>query len=73
MAWVENSGRRLWRVRFREGGVVHTIPGFSTEQEALECAAKVEDGRRPDAPEPVVTLGSWAAQWFDVLDVGERR
>jgi integrase len=72
MAWVEKSGRRFWRVRFREDGVVRSIPGFRTLLEALKCQADVEDGWRPELVDPVVTLGSWAATWFAVLDVDIR-
>jgi integrase len=78
MAWVERSGDAGWRVRFRDGEVVRSVPGFRTREEALKCAVKVERGWRPEPRdavkplEPVVTLGSRAVGWFDVLDVDER-
>jgi integrase len=72
MAWIDKSGRRRWRVRFREDGVIHSISGFRSRQDAFECAVKVMNGWRPEKRDPVVTLGSWAAEWFSVLDVDER-
>jgi integrase len=71
MAWVDKSRRKLWRVRYREDGVIQSVPGFETREEAVDYASKITGGWRPES-DPVATLGSWAAQWFDVLDVDER-
>lgn len=72
MAWIEKGNRKYWRVRFCENGKVRSIPGFRTLREALECQSKVENRWRPEQADAVVTLGAWAAEWFDVLDVDER-
>jgi hypothetical protein len=71
MAWLEQQGRG-WRVRWYEGGRGRAVGGFSSREEAAAYASGLDGDEVPGETVAVVTLGAWAAEWFDVLKVNER-
>ncbi len=78
MAWVEQSGKRSWRVRyFRDDGSIGAIPGFATKTQAERKADTLEsderEGRHADPTAGRVLFAEWVNnQWLDALDVGVR-
>jgi integrase len=74
MAFVEKSGKKLWRVRFsKDDGGFGTISGFTTKAAAENKATEIEaDQRRGQFLDPdggKLTLAEWSVTWFDALDV----
>jgi integrase len=74
MAFVEKSGKKMWRVRYaRDGGGFGTISGFTSKTAAENKAIEIEADRRrgqfldPDGGK--LTLAQWSIAWFDALDV----
>ena len=74
MAWVEKSARNRWRVRYRrDDESIGAITGFTTRAAASEYAESMETDQRrgvfidPDGQK--TTLGEWAQDWLDALDV----
>src|SRR6266568_2806608 len=78
MAWVEQSGKRSWRVRYcRDDGSIGAIPGFATKTQAERKADTLEsderEGRHADPTAGRVLFAEWVNnQWLDALDVGVR-
>lgn len=74
MAWVEKSGQRSWRVRYRrEDGTIGAVTGFATRTAAVEHAETLEsDQRRGEWIDPAAgktTVEQWSEQWWSALDV----
>ncbi|MEY9969252.1 hypothetical protein ABIA33_007340, partial [Streptacidiphilus sp. MAP12-16] len=79
MAWVEKHGR-TWRVRYwKPDNTAGSIPGFTTEDDARDHAATLDDHRTPAtiapqflaphatpavAPEPAPAAGLTLAEWM---------
>src|SRR5262245_19880207 len=68
MAWVEQTGKRSWRVRYpRSAGGNGSVSGSTSRTAAQDYAADVESDRRlgrwldPDGAK--TTVGSWAVRW----------
>ena len=77
MAWVEQTGRQSWRMRYyRDDGTEGSIGGFHDEKTADDYANDMEaDQRRglwlyPAGAKPTVT--TWAQDWVETLDVETR-
>ena len=76
MAWVERSGKRSWRVRYRDGIRTPSISGFGNPKAAEDYAADLETDRRRgtwlDPAGAAMPLAQWAVQWVELLDVEPR-
>ena len=77
MAWVEQIGKRSWRVRYANvDGKVRTVSGFITEQQARTFAtdlpAQLSTKAFPDPAAGMVTLQEWSQRWLPTLRVSER-
>lgn len=77
MAWVEQVGKKSWRVRYSNAdGKVRTVSGFVTEQQARSFAqdlpAQLATGTFPDPAAGKVTLQVWSERWLPTLRVSER-
>lgn len=77
MAWIEQTGKCSWRVRYpRPTGGYGSVSGFGSRKAAQNYAADVESDRRrgrwldPDGAK--TTIAAWAARWVDTLDVETR-
>jgi hypothetical protein len=67
MAWVEQTGKQSWRVRYtRPTGGHGSVAGFTSRKLAEEYAHDVESdcrhGRWLDPEGAKTTLGSWATR-----------
>lgn len=74
MAFIEKSGKNLWRVRYpKDDGGFDTISGFMSKTAAENKADEIEaDQRRGQFLDPdggKLTLAEWSITWFDALDV----
>jgi hypothetical protein len=77
MAWVEQTGQRSWRVRYRcADGTVGSVPGFSSRRSAEAYAGDLESGQRRqvwlDPAGGRLELRSWVARWLPVQDLDPR-
>ena len=77
MAWVEQSGNRTWRVRYRrEDGTIGAVNGFAGKTAAGQPADTLESERRHgtwiDPAAGKTTLREWSVDWLDALDVAIR-
>ncbi|MBN9098207.1 MAG: tyrosine-type recombinase/integrase [Pseudonocardia sp.] len=77
MAWVEQSGNRSWRVRYRrEDGTIGAVNGFSSKTAAGQHADTLESEQRRgtwvDPAAGKTTLREWSVDWLDALDVAIR-
>jgi integrase len=77
MAWVEQSGHRSWRVRYRrDDGSIGAVCGFPTKPAATEHAQTMEsdqrEGRFIDPAAGRITLAEWCVDWLAALDVAIR-
>lgn len=77
MAWVEQSGNRSWRVRYRrDDGTIGAVNGFPTKSAASDHAHTMESdqrqGRWIDPSAGKITLREWTTDWLDALDVAVR-
>ena len=77
MAWVEQTGKHAWRVRYpRPTGGNGSVARFMSRKAAQDYAEDMESDRRrgwwldPDGAK--TTAGSWAARWVPTLDVDVR-
>lgn len=75
MAWIEKTGERSWRARYRRNdGVTESISGF--EKAAQDYADMVEcDRRRGIWLDPSgfrTTVAQWVDRWFPSLDLDSR-
>lgn len=77
MAWVEQVGRRSWRVRYRVGtGGCGSVSGFTSRAAAVEYVQdlRVEQRRGTwlDPSGAKLRLGEWVERWIDTIDVETR-
>jgi integrase len=77
MAWVEQTGNRTWRVRYRrDDGSIGAINGFPTKAAATDHAHTMEsdqrEGRFIDPAAGKITLAAWTEDWLAALDVAIR-
>lgn len=77
MAWVEQSGKNTWRVRYRrDDDTIGAIPGFATKTAANEHAHTVESeqrqGRWIDPAAGKTTVREWTTDWLGALDLAIR-
>lgn len=77
MAWVEQSGQRSWRVRYRrDDGSIGAVCGFTSKTAATEHAQTMEsdqrEGRFIDPASGRITLAEWTRDWLAALDVAIR-
>lgn len=77
MGWVEQTGERAWRVRYRrDGGSTGSVGGFGSEQAARAYLQDMQaDQRRRIWLDPSgtrVTVAQWATAWVPTLDVEPR-
>lgn len=77
MAWVEQSGRCSWRVRYRRaGGGVGSVPGFASRRAAVGYAGDMESDRRRkvwvDPADGRVLFEAWVRRWLPVQDLDPR-
>lgn len=77
MAWIEKTGVRSWRVRYRCGdGEVESISGFDSAKAARDYADMVDcDRRRGVWLDPSgfnMTATEWVQRWFPTLDLDTR-
>lgn len=77
MAWVEQSGDKSWRVRYRrDDGTIGSIHGFTTDTDAEHHASDMEsDQRRGTWIDPAggqTTIAEFVPDWLDALDVDRR-
>lgn len=77
MAWVEQSGNRNWRVRYRrDDGTIGAVNGFPTKAAATDHAQTLEsdqrEGRFIDPAAGQITLEAWTEDWLAALDVAIR-
>jgi hypothetical protein len=77
MAWVEQTGKQSWRVRYtRPTGGHGSVSGFKSRKAAQDYAEDLESDRRPgrwlDPDGAKTSLGSWAERWVPTLDVETR-
>ncbi len=74
MAWVERSGNRSWRVRYRrEDGTIGAVNGFFTKAAATDHAQTLESDQRQgsfiDPAAGKTTVREWSQDWLAALDV----
>lgn len=77
MAWVEQTGRDTWRVRYRrDDGRIGSVSGFGSEADAAAYVADMAtDRRRGDWIDPALgrmTVADWAQRWFASLALDPR-
>ncbi|WP_409463262.1 tyrosine-type recombinase/integrase [Amycolatopsis sp. GA6-003] len=77
MAWYEQTGDGSFRVRYRDGDGVRSIPGFPDETAAKNYISDMDTDRRrgtwTDPTSGQTLLGEWAMPtWIDSLDVDQR-
>ena len=77
MAWVEQSGNRTWRVRYRrDDNTIGAINGFPTKAAATDHANTLESEQRHgqfvDPAAGKTTLADWSQDWLGALDVAIR-
>lgn len=76
MAWVEQVGKRSFRVRYAVEGKVRSVSGFACSREANDYALDLESDRRRgrwiDPSAGRVTVGEWACRWLGTLDLDTR-
>ena len=77
MAWVEQIGKRSWRVRYANvDGNVRTVSGFVTEQQARtfvkDLSAQSATRTFPDPTRGMVTFQEWSRRWLPTVRVSER-
>jgi integrase len=77
MPWVDQTGPDNWRVRYRRtDGTIASIPGFPDETTANNYIDDMEtDKRRGKWIDPTggqTTVGAWASEWIDSLDIDRR-
>ena len=76
MAWVEQSGKCSWRVRWHAHGHTDSVSGFRSQRDANAYAADMAtDRRRGTWIDPVAArtlLAVWVVQWLAALDLDER-
>jgi hypothetical protein len=77
MAWIEQTGKCSWRVRYpRPTGGYGSISGFSSRKTARDYTDDLESDRRrgqwldPDGAK--TSAAAWAARWIETLDVETR-
>jgi hypothetical protein len=73
MAWIEQVGRRSWRVRYRAGGGCGSVAGFASRTAVVEyleeLRAEQRRGRWLDPAGARMCLGEWVERWIDTIDV----
>jgi integrase len=77
MAWIEQTGRASWRVRFRRAdGTVGSMPGFSDRRSAESYVDDMETDRRrrvwTDPAGGRLVLRAWVEWWLPVQDLDPR-
>lgn len=77
MAWIEQTGVRSWRVRYRRhDGITESMSGFDSLKAAEGCAQMVESDRRRgiwlDPSGLRTTLNRWVDRWLPTLDLDTR-
>ncbi|HEU5470653.1 MAG TPA: hypothetical protein VFV67_08365 [Actinophytocola sp.] len=76
MAWVEQTGRRSWRVRYRSRTGCGSVSGFATRSAAAEYLQDMRvDQRRGSWLDPAgarTRLAEWVGTWIDMIDVETR-
>ena len=76
MAWVEQSGKQSWRVRWHAHGHTDSVSGFRSERDAHAYVADMAtDRRRGTWIDPVadrMLLAVWVVRWLAALDLDER-
>ncbi len=76
MAWIEQIGRRSWRVRYRVGGGCGSVSGFDSRTAAVkymeDLRAEQRRGTWLDPAGPRMRLGQWVDRWIDTTDVETR-
>jgi len=77
MAWVEQTGKQSWRVRYaRLPGGYGSVSGFTSKKVALHYADDLESDRRRgrwlDPEGAKTTIDNWAARWIETVDVETR-
>lgn len=77
MAWVEQSGDKTWRVRYRrDDGTIGAVNGFARKTDATHHAETLESEQRHgtwiDPAAGKITVREWSTDWLDALDVAVR-
>lgn len=76
MAWVEQMGRRSWRVRYRTAGVCGSVSGFDTHKAAMDYVQDLKaDQRRGTWLDPAgarMPMAEWVHRWIGTIDVETR-
>src|SRR5690349_20641420 len=76
MAWVEQVGRRSWRVRYRVGDGCGSVSGFATRTAAAEYVQEMRMEQRLgtwlDPAGAKLRLAEWVQRWIDTIDVETR-
>jgi integrase len=77
MAWVDRTGEKSWRVRFRrEDHTIGNITGFTSEEAANNYALDMESDQRKgswlDPTAGRLTINEFVPDWLDALDVDTR-
>jgi hypothetical protein len=77
MAWIEQTGKCSWRVRYpRPAGGYGSVSGFSSRKTTQDYTDDVESDRRrgqwldPDGAK--TTVAAWATRWVETFDVETR-
>lgn len=73
MAWVEQTGRHAWRVRYRTADGCGSVSGFNTRIAAVQYVQDLNaDQRRGTWLDPAgarTPLAEWVHRWIDTIDV----
>ncbi|WP_083754180.1 tyrosine-type recombinase/integrase [Actinosynnema sp. ALI-1.44] len=77
MAWIEQTGKNSWRVRYlRDDGTYGSESGFHTKKAAEDYAQDMDTDRRRgtwlDPAGAKKPLADWATIWIETLDVEPR-
>lgn len=77
MAWVEQVGKRAWRVRYRnDDGTTLSLPGFRSRTAAEDFVSDMATDRRRgvwlDPSGAATPVADWADRWVETLDVEPR-
>ncbi|WP_156960799.1 hypothetical protein [Amycolatopsis taiwanensis] len=76
MAWMEQSGKESWRVRWHAPGNTDSVGGFRSQGDARAYVADMAADRRRGAwINPAagrITLAEWVARWLPAIDLDER-
>lgn len=76
MPWVDQVGKRSWRVRWRDGDRTPSLSGFRSQAAAEDFVSDMMTDRRRgewlDSSGAAMPVADWADRWIETIDVEPR-